>query len=134
MLATWMCLAQHTGTLRPLHPRSNGMIRLTTSMLAALVSTGCASPSPDRGFSAVHGFTREHVGQTPISPRSGAQAGDAVAARRLVSYAGQVRDAAAASNHLARRMAAAGNVNTLAHLRGQVFDADATAQLARARS
>ena len=55
------------------------MTRLTTSMVAALVLTGCASVSPDGGFSAVQELTRERVGQTPISPRSGAQADSAKA-------------------------------------------------------
>ena len=57
----------------------------------------------------------------------------AVAARESTKYAEQVKDAAEASAELARRMAAAGNFSKLDHAREQVFYADATAQLARAR-
>lgn len=58
---------------------------------------------------------------------------EAVAAQQLVGYFGQVREAAEASGELARRMAAAGNFSALAQLREQAFQADAVAQLARAR-
>jgi len=58
---------------------------------------------------------------------------EAVTAQQLVGYAGQVKDAADASNELARRMAAAGNLSKLAQMREQSFHSDATAQLARAR-
>ncbi len=58
---------------------------------------------------------------------------NAVAARQLVSYYSQVKDAADASNELARRMLAVGNFSKLAQMREQSFYADATAQLARAR-
>jgi outer membrane protein TolC len=57
----------------------------------------------------------------------------AVAAQESAKYAEQVKEAAEASAELARRMAAAGNFSTLDHAREQVFYADATAQLARAR-
>ena len=58
---------------------------------------------------------------------------EAVAAQQLVTYFGQVKEAADASNELARRMVAAGNFNKLAQMREQLFYADATAQLARAQ-
>ncbi len=58
---------------------------------------------------------------------------NAVAAQQLVSYYGQVKDAADASDELARRMAAAGNFSKLARMREQSFHADATAQMARAQ-
>ncbi|CAN5135546.1 TolC family protein [soil metagenome] len=58
---------------------------------------------------------------------------EAVTAQQLVGYFGQVQEAADASSELARRMAAAGNFNKLAQMREQSFQADATAQLARAR-
>lgn len=58
---------------------------------------------------------------------------NAVAANDLVNYYVQVKEAAEASNELARRMVQAGNFSQLAQLRQQSFDADATAQLARAR-
>jgi len=58
---------------------------------------------------------------------------DAVAAQQLAGYYGQVREAADASNELARRMAAAGNFSKLAQMREQSFHADATTGLARAR-
>ncbi|MES2226801.1 MAG: TolC family protein [Pseudomonadota bacterium] len=58
---------------------------------------------------------------------------EAVTAQQLVGYFGQVKEAADASNELARRMAAAGNFNKLAQMREQSFYSDATAQLARAQ-
>ncbi len=58
---------------------------------------------------------------------------DAVADQQLVIYFAQVKDAAEASNDLARRMVAAGNFSQLEQMREQAFYADATAQLARAR-
>jgi len=57
----------------------------------------------------------------------------AVAAQELVTYYGQVKEAADASNELARRMVQAGNFNKLAQMREQAFYADATSQLARAQ-
>ncbi|MEO8347038.1 MAG: TolC family protein [Betaproteobacteria bacterium] len=57
----------------------------------------------------------------------------AVAASESVRYYEQVQMAANASAELARRMAAAGNWSQLAQAREQVFYAEATAQLARAR-
>jgi outer membrane protein TolC len=57
---------------------------------------------------------------------------EATTAQQLVGYFGQVKEAAEASNELAKRMAAAGNFNKLAQMREQSFYADATAQLARA--
>ncbi|KQY80865.1 TolC family protein [Pelomonas sp. Root1444] len=57
----------------------------------------------------------------------------AVAAQDLVGYYEQVKDAADASNDLARRMLKAGNFSKLAQMREQSFYADATANLARAR-
>jgi len=55
----------------------------------------------------------------------------AVAAQELVKYFQQVKEAAEASNELARKMVAAGNFNKLAQMREQAFYADATADLAR---
>ena len=57
----------------------------------------------------------------------------AVAAQDLVGYYEQVKDAADASNDLARRMLQAGNFSKLAQMREQAFYADATSNLARAR-
>ncbi len=57
----------------------------------------------------------------------------AVAASQSALYAEQVREAAQASAELARRMAKAGNLSALDQAREQVFSAEATAQLARAR-
>ena len=56
-----------------------------------------------------------------------------MAAQDLVKYFEQVKDAAEASNELARRMTQAGNFNKLAQMREQSFYAEATADLARAR-
>lgn len=57
----------------------------------------------------------------------------AVAAQELVRYYSRVKEAADASNELARRMVLAGNFNKLAQMREQAFYADATASLARAQ-
>lgn len=57
----------------------------------------------------------------------------AVAAQELVRYFQQVKEAADASNELARRMVETGNFNRLAQMREQAFYADATSQLARAQ-
>jgi outer membrane protein TolC len=58
---------------------------------------------------------------------------NAVAAQELVVYFGQVQEAADVSSELARRMAEAGNFSKLARMREQAFQADAKADLARAR-
>jgi outer membrane protein TolC len=58
---------------------------------------------------------------------------NAVAAQELVRYYLQVKEAADASNELARRMVQAGNFNKLAQMREQAFYADAASQLARAQ-
>lgn len=58
---------------------------------------------------------------------------EAVTAQQLVGYFGQVKEAADASNDLAKRMVAAGNFNKLAQMREQSFYSDATTQLARAQ-
>lgn len=58
---------------------------------------------------------------------------NAVAATQSAHYAEQVREAAQASAELARRMARAGNLSALDQAREQVFSAESTAQLARAR-
>jgi len=58
---------------------------------------------------------------------------EAVAAQQLVGYFGQVKEAADASNELARRMVLAGNFSKLAQMREQSFYSDATTNLARAR-
>ena len=57
----------------------------------------------------------------------------AVAAQESVKYFEQVRMAAEAGAELASRLAKVGNYNKLAYMREQVFYADATAQLAKAR-
>lgn len=58
---------------------------------------------------------------------------EAVAAQQLAAYAQQVKDAADASNDLARGMVQAGNLSKLDQMREQAFYADATAELARAQ-
>jgi outer membrane protein TolC len=57
----------------------------------------------------------------------------AVAAHELVQYLQQVKEAADASNELAKRMVQAGNFNKLSQMREQAFYADATSDLARAQ-
>lgn len=56
---------------------------------------------------------------------------EAVAAQQLVGYFGQVKEAADASNELAKRMLAAGNFNKLAQMREQSFYSEATTNLAK---
>ena len=58
---------------------------------------------------------------------------NAVAAQELVKYFGQVKEAAEASNDLAKRMVLAGNLTKLDQMREQAFYADTTADLARAQ-
>jgi len=58
---------------------------------------------------------------------------EAVAAQQLTVYAEQVKDTADASSELARGMLQAGNLSKLDQMREQAFQADATAELARAR-
>jgi len=58
---------------------------------------------------------------------------EAVAAQQLTVYAEQVKDTADASSDLARGMLQAGNLSKLDQMREQAFQADATAELARAR-
>jgi outer membrane protein TolC len=58
---------------------------------------------------------------------------NAVAAQQAVQYMGQVQTAAEAGAELSRRLAKVGNVSKLDQTREQVFYADATAQVARAR-
>jgi outer membrane protein TolC len=57
----------------------------------------------------------------------------AVAATELATYMAQAQKSAEASAELARRMAAVGNMPRLAQAHAQIFYAEATAQLARAR-
>jgi outer membrane protein TolC len=57
----------------------------------------------------------------------------AIAAQETATYSDQVREAAEASAELARRMAAAGNFSKLDQAREQVFYAETTARVARAR-
>jgi outer membrane protein TolC len=58
---------------------------------------------------------------------------EAVAARQLIEYCRQVKEAADASADLARRMVVAGNFSKLDQLREQAFHADASSRLARAQ-
>jgi outer membrane protein TolC len=57
----------------------------------------------------------------------------AVAARELVGFLGQAKDAAETATQLARRLGETGAINKLDQAREQVFYAEITAQLARAR-
>ena len=58
---------------------------------------------------------------------------EAVAAEQAVRYLEQVKETAEATAELARRMAGVGNIPKITLTREQVFYAEATAQLARAR-
>ena len=57
----------------------------------------------------------------------------AVSSQEMVQYLRQVKEAADASNELARRMVAAGNFNKLAQMREQAYYAEAMAGFARAQ-
>lgn len=57
----------------------------------------------------------------------------AVAAQEMLKYYAQVKESAAVSSDLARKMVQAGNWSALAQMREQAFYADAAAQYARAR-
>ena len=85
--------------------------------------------APLRAGAAAGGATRPSA----WPPRPAGPTSSAVAAQELVRYFRQVKEAADASNELARRMVQAGNFNKLAQMREQAFYADATAQLARAQ-
>jgi len=58
---------------------------------------------------------------------------EAVAAQQMLGYAEQVRESAAATAEMARRMQDVGNFSRLARSRQQMFYADATTELAAAR-
>lgn len=58
---------------------------------------------------------------------------EAVAAQQLAGYQAQVKEAAEASNALARKMVAAGNFSALDQMREQAFSSEATVGLARAQ-
>jgi hypothetical protein len=58
---------------------------------------------------------------------------EAVAAEQIAKYAVEVREAADTQAELARRMKQVGNVSMLAYAREQLFYADTTARVARAR-
>lgn len=58
---------------------------------------------------------------------------DAVAAQQVLEYTEQVRESAAATAEMARRMESVGNFSRLARARQQMFYADATTELAAAR-
>jgi len=58
---------------------------------------------------------------------------EAVTAQQLVAYFSQVKQAADASNDLAKRMVLAGNFSKLAQMREQSFYSDATTNLAKAQ-
>ena len=58
---------------------------------------------------------------------------EAVAAQQTLTYVEQVRESAAVTAEMARRMEAVGNFSRLARVRQQIFYANATAELAVAR-
>ena len=84
-----------------------------------------------RRFAQAQLTAATHVIQTAAAARQAYYR--AVAAQERVRYFGQVRDAAAASAELARRMQEAGNFSPLQRMREQAFNADAATQLARAQ-
>jgi outer membrane protein TolC len=99
--------------------------------LMALITLPLRSELEQRRVALTQGRVAGEVLQLAADTRRAYYA--AVAAQEAATYAGQVKQAAEASAELARRMAAAGNFSKLDHAREQVFYAEATAQLARAR-
>lgn len=84
-----------------------------------------------RRFERVQAEVAQQVFRTALEARRAWIA--AVAAEETLRQAERVRDSAEAAAELARRMAAAGNLPKLAHMREQAFYAEAAADLARAR-
>lgn len=99
--------------------------------LLGLITMPMRTELEQRRFALTQGRVASEVIQLAADTRRAWVA--AVAAQESAAYAAQVKDAAEASAELARRMAAAGNFSKLDHAREQVFYAEATAQLARAR-
>lgn len=96
-----------------------------------LVTMPLRTELEQRRFALTQGRVAAEVLQVAADTRRAWYA--AVAAQESAAYAEQVKQAAEASAELARRMATAGNFSKLDHAREQVFYAEATSQLARAR-
>lgn len=99
--------------------------------VAALLTIPLALDIERQRFSQAQLAAAMHVIQTAAAARQAYYR--AVAARERVRYFEQVQLASEASAQLAKRMQQAGNFSALQRMREQVFHADATTQLARAR-
>jgi outer membrane protein TolC len=99
--------------------------------LLGLITMPIRTDLEHRRFALTQGRVAAEVLQVAADTRRGWHR--AVAARESAKYADQVKEAAEASAELALRMAAAGNFSKLDQAREQLFYAEATAQVARAR-
>jgi len=98
--------------------------------LARLLALPLTGPLEARRFAQVQGLVAMNVLSLAAETRKAYFT--ALAAEEAVRYMRQVKQAADASNELARRMEQVGNFNKLQRAREQVFFADASLNLARA--
>ena len=111
-----------------------GVVEIDRSVMfdvLGLLTMPVTRPMERRRFEQVQHQAASEAMRVAAEARQAFYAG--VAANELVRYYQQVKEAADASNELARRMVQAGNFNKLAQMREQSFYADATAELARAQ-
>ena len=105
--------------------------RTVTVSLMALLTMPLAQEVAGRQYETMQLQTAAEV--VSLAGRTRRAWYSAIAAQESVKYFEQVKLAAEAAAELATRMAAIGNFNKLAQMREQVFYADATSQLAKAR-
>jgi len=98
--------------------------------LARLLALPLIGPMEARRFAQTQGMVATSVLSLAAETRKAYY--NALAAEQTVRYMRQVKQAADASNELARRMEQVGNFNKLQRAREQVFFADASLNLARA--
>ena len=98
--------------------------------LARLLALPLIGPMEARRFAQTQGVVAMNVLSMAAETRKAYY--NALAAEQTVRYMRQVKQAADASNELARRMEQVGNFNKLQRAREQVFFADASLNLARA--
>ena len=98
--------------------------------LARLLAMPLIGPMEARRFAQIQGMVATNVLSLAAETRKAYY--NALAGEQTVRYMRQVKQAADASNELARRMEQVGNFNKLQRAREQVFFADASLNLARA--
>lgn len=104
--------------------------RIIANILALLTLPARADIAADRFYQARLRAAEETLRIAADTRRAYYRA---VAARELASFLSQAKDAAEAATKLARRLGETGAINKLDQAREQVFYAEITAQLARAR-